>query len=785
MALSHGQINRTIDIVHDEMTNKVVSRLTINRKTIICYLFVFFGIAFLMASYFPPRIEMTIEIEDVTGKGSMLVYKENTNSILRNYFTEWHVIDSETESVTFHSLHYDLNSLRIDVDGVQSVDIKKIVICTPFATIKEYQGKTLINSIGESQLLNYKENNNSVSFFKEDGEDSYFIINDYSFGLIPCLKYCSSIVLFSLLISVLVLILLNWLRISEMIVLSVCSVIIISFLCSFANGSYGLMEPGYLTLTYLIHLSILTFAVSLTSLKTGVFIANTFISLIYIANSYVERFRGRSFLISDLFAVKTALNVAGKYNWIPLPSAVLVLLLSIAFSFLLFLGNFTKIILPIKKRLSLLAIAAMMMIFALSSEPYKTAGYSSWDTDIVYFYKKQGVIASMIKYNSIYRVKKPAGYTHASATNILSSVAEDNNHDTIFHAQETQPDNIIMIMNESFSNIERYCSDLDFSTTPYLDSISENIIRGNLLVSVKGGGTCNTEFEALTGLSMFFLPANSYPFQSYMRKNIPSIADFFASQDFEVSSLHLENANNWNRLTAYTNLGLLPFYSIDDYSNVELLRGRASDISNYKALIDIENGIKSDRSFLFNVTIQNHGGYGLFSGVNKAYDLSEYGYHPTAEVYFSLMKLSDEAIRFLVEYYKSSSEKTMIILFGDHQPTLSENTEEWIFKNADSHFAKYCTPFYIITNYPIESKNIGSFSANYIPYIVASASGYELDPFLNFLGKIYKKAPVITQYGVIDSEGNYYAHMDETNGELNQLLHDYSIIEFDRLFGRE
>lgn len=58
-----------------------------------------------------------------------------------------------------------------------------------------------------------------------------------------------------------------------------------------------------------------------------------------------------------------------------------------------------------------------------------------------------------------------------------------------------QAENIIVIMNESFSDF-RVIRDFDVldECMPYVDAMKENVIKGNLYVPVLGGGTANTEF---------------------------------------------------------------------------------------------------------------------------------------------------------------------------------------------------------------------------------------------------------------------------------------------------
>lgn len=41
---------------------------------------------------------------------------------------------------------------------------------------------------------------------------------------------------------------------------------------------------------------------------------------------------------------------------------------------------------------------------------------------------------------------------------------------------------------------------------PFIRGLTENTVKGRLMVSVKGGNTANSEYEFLTGNSMAFLP---------------------------------------------------------------------------------------------------------------------------------------------------------------------------------------------------------------------------------------------------------------------------------------
>lgn len=106
---------------------------------------------------------------------------------------------------------------------------------------------------------------------------------------------------------------------------------------------------------------------------------------------------------------------------------------------------------------------------------------------------------------------------------------------------------------------------------------------------------------------------------------------------------------DWNRDQVYDYLGFETFTTIDDLPQDETcyLRNNYSDqadvdwiIEQYEKQAGQKNGDASGRqekSFIFNVTMQNHGGYGqetLNDRWNVSADLSSLGDYPEAEMIF-------------------------------------------------------------------------------------------------------------------------------------------------------
>lgn len=113
---------------------------------------------------------------------------------------------------------------------------------------------------------------------------------------------------------------------------------------------------------------------------------------------------------------------------------------------------------------------------------------------------------------------------------------------------------------------------------------------------MRGGSTCNTEFETLTGESLTFLPAGAFPFESYIDVSLPSLVSCLASQGYSTTALHFEEGENWKRNRVYPLIGFQKFYIIDDFEEKETLRWRVTDAENYNQLIRLYEANKEKSS---------------------------------------------------------------------------------------------------------------------------------------------------------------------------------------------
>ena len=76
-----------------------------------------------------------------------------------------------------------------------------------------------------------------------------------------------------------------------------------------------------------------------------------------------------------------------------------------------------------------------------------------------------------------------------------------------------------------------------------------------LYVSAFGGGTCNTEFEYLTGNSMAFLGTGTYPYTIYDLTRTETLSQQFKDLGYDTTAIHPNHGTNWNRENVYSAFG--------------------------------------------------------------------------------------------------------------------------------------------------------------------------------------------------------------------------------------
>lgn len=573
-------------------------------------------------------------------------------------------------------------------------------------------------------------------------------------------------------------------------ILIVVPILIFLYAQFFCNGKI-FFEPGRMILNFLFIYFIIGFFYCICGkIKISLYTTSILIFIVGIVNHFITEFRGTPLVPWDIFSLNVALTVLPTFKFTINKKLIIGILLFILTFYILRKAKFDSFKngkLKISYRVFVFVgtvtfticfyLTSLMSIFGLDE---------NWDPKEEYH--NNGLVASLFKQSRNLIISKPDGYDINSITNLASSIdiplvnhEEDENYEM---------PNIIAIMNESFADLSVIGN---FSTnTEYLPNfrnLSQNTIKGNLHVSIFGATTPNSEWEFLTSNSMAFVPKRTVPYQQYVLRKSYSLASILKEQGYITKAIHCYYPQGYNRNLAYPRLGFDNFYSMNELKNLEFIREYPDDLSTYKNIINLyENKGENEKLFNFTLTMQNHGSYTDEQFQNTV--LAENGEYPKLNQYLSLIKIADESLKYLLDYFSKQEEHTIIVLFGDHQPyvedefyssLLSQKYEDINSKEAAEN--KYITPFMIWANYDIDTsayKNLTDISANYLASLVLDVAEIQKTPYLQFLDELREEIPIITGNGYMDKTGSYHDFSEEN--EYTKLIENYHYLQFNNMF---
>jgi phosphoglycerol transferase MdoB-like AlkP superfamily enzyme len=468
-----------------------------------------------------------------------------------------------------------------------------------------------------------------------------------------------------------------------------------------------------------------------------------------ILNAVIKAIRRTPISAGDIFSVKTAFAVAGNYSMefdkeFVLKVGVGVVLVILANIIILSYIRKPKeqaIKLAIPTRIICIAVPCIYMLI-MAATPL-IINISGKEPD--YFtHETNGFAFNLYLQLKDMVIKEPEDYNLDSLNQLMSEYTSDT-----AESSDNYP-NIIVIMNESFADLN-VLGDFDTSqeVLPFLNSLTENTIKGYLYSSVYGGNTANSEYEFLTGNSISYFSERVVPFQLYMNETRPSIVSQLEQLGYKTTFMHPYKAYSWNRPTVYTALGMDSMYYEEDMADLEILRGYATDSSQYDYLIKY---------------------------LNEEHDSPRFIY--------------DKAIQDLIEYLETYEEPTVVLFYGDHQPSIETSFVEMAEGKSQSDFTledrqkMYKVPFFLWANFDIEEKTVDNMSINYLSTFLCEELGLPMTGFQKYLSDMYNELPVINSVGIIDNN-NLYMFKTSLSGDIKNKFDIYNSLIYNYMFDKD
>lgn len=511
----------------------------------------------------------------------------------------------------------------------------------------------------------------------------------------------------------------------------------------------------------------------------------------YVASGVIVGFRGSPLIWADMFSIKDGIAIAENYidlgvlKYVAIALIVIVAIIT-ALWFSERYKSRNKVFNPYG-----LIVVPLVVIVTGSFYGSKKDGIEIYRWDLPASYHQNGFIYSFLDTAAGFEVKKPANYSKVSIENIKDNIIEEEQVASADEAKmaSTKPvemPNIIIVQLESFMDLNRI-EGLNFTEdpTPNFRRIAEESTHGFLKVPTYGGGTVRSEFEVLTGLSTDYLPVGEIPNNNILKKQpVESMAYILHDYGYDTSVIHNYEGNFYNRDTVFPNLGFdtyVPMEYMDKPNNDEWQY--PEDILNIKPIEQII-GDNETPQFIYNITVESHGGYSSSDFDNYTVDgnLTQ-DEKNEIQCYVDKLRGVDEYIKDLVDYVEASGEPTVIAMFGDHLPSLKViNEDASVLKDGN----KYLTDFFIWDNIGLPKENINIEAEELTTYILENLNmvsgimptfheAYKGNPDYNNAFELLQYDMLFGNKYALNKEKNKYEKTNMKFGINEIVLNNYDI----------
>jgi phosphoglycerol transferase MdoB-like AlkP superfamily enzyme len=291
-------------------------------------------------------------------------------------------------------------------------------------------------------------------------------------------------------------------------------------------------------------------------------------------------------------------------------------------------------------------------------------------------------------------MSKPDDYSKNTITEIVDEV-EDNREETTVNG--TTGPNIICVLLESFCDPDEInFLEVSEDPIPTFHYLEDNYTTGYLTVPVVGAGTANTEFEVLTGMSMQHFGTGEYPYKTILKKtDCESIASDLSTIGYSTHAVHNNGGNFYSRVNAFSMMGFDTFTSKELMNITEYTPAGTwpTDDILVSETIKTLDATPNQADFTYTITVGTHGDYPTEQVIeDPAYTVSGVEDEGTANAwtyYVNQLHEADNFIADLIAAVDARGEDTVIVMFGDHLPTMGLENEDML--SGDIYKTKYIT----------------------------------------------------------------------------------------------
>lgn len=422
----------------------------------------------------------------------------------------------------------------------------------------------------------------------------------------------------------------------------------------------------------------------------------------------------------------------------------------------------------------------VMMWTDKPASPMENANFENtwWKLELALM--RNGVFGNFVMLAKNSRIEPPEGF---SADN-MKTIAEKYQPDERTGGEKP---NVIFLMSESF--VDPYLfGEQHFAKDPVPNfrRLYKESLHGGMYSSEFGGGTANVEFEALTGFSMQFMPANFVPYQLYITKPLPSAAYAFREANYETTAIHSYFGWFYQRESVYRQMGFNRFIS-GEFMDLDQPNDPGKGFPKDKHITDSVIATL-DRTegpdFIHAVAAEGHSPYykteqsEFMNSGTLPEETKQYLANYTGKVHGA-----DAELGRMVEEIEARGEPAILVFFGDHYPSFTDNEAMYgeagtgiandMLGDYDDFIATHKVPYFIWKsdgNQPAEL----DVTPNQFSALALEMAGVQGNKVTAILDDMREQGDSVIPYNQWQSE----------MGPQTQQMKDLQMIQYDLLHGK-
>ena len=489
--------------------------------------------------------------------------------------------------------------------------------------------------------------------------------------------------------------------------------------------------------------------------------------------------KGSPLLPADFSIGKEALEISGRFKEVYLSMALIAL------------GTLVLIVLVLKftprekykgwqKTAVFLTSVTLLTVFYTAMGPIqKVFALQLNNLSQKMNYEENGMMLGFALNAEYLKVPEPANYHEDAVKKVLEGSKATYSADPNFKP------NIIFVMSEAFWD-PTLMENVSFSEDPmpFFHSLQKSQSSGRMLSPVYGGGTANTEFEALTGFSTQLLPDGSIPYAQYVNKPIEALPSILQKQGYATSAIHPYDNWFYDRKNVYKNLGFDKFISKEFFNSPETNGQYIRDTELSKKILDeVQATEKPD--FIYATSMENHGPYSSTPNPNNKIKVTGASLSPASQAilenYTNSVSDVDQSLKQMIKGLEQSDEPTEVIFYGDHLPMLGDDYS--VYKDADfvkgdtsyeDYLKLHSVPFVSWDNFSTTKQQNLNLSSNFMGAYALQLAKKSGGPMTDFLSNLMKNGSNIVM------KQDYASQQKITPTEVEQ----YKLLQYDLMFGK-